>query len=857
MATKFTPKNGKVTGTKKKDKITWVNSKAWKKTLTVNANSGNDIINFKKSKYKNKLNGQAGNDTIYGGTKNDTIHGNTGADKLYGYNGADKIYGDDSSDKIYGGNGNDTLYAGKGSDYIDGGANNDKIYGNYGTNTLKGGAGNDSIYGGTGTDKIYAGKGNDYINAGKGTNTIYLNRNEGTNTIVKGGGTDTIIFSGETSVKNLTFAYYGNNLNISANGTTAVLKDYKLGGHSTKYLKAGNQTIALFQNIVTGNDGTLEGSSVGDLIIGTSTGNWQKLYGQEGNDIIFAPDNAPSYLYGGDGDDVFYVSKNKYTGVYTGSGNDIIHAEDLSNVEPLSGYYGNYYTLNEGNNTVYFGKRATNSVIVSAKGGNDTIYLNTEGIGSGKSSVSYYMASSDFTDFGHDTFIYQNGYTENRSDTIAMDAIRYNDIIFTRAQGSNDLVLRCGNNNDITFKDYYKAGNENFGKALSIYANGKTDYVYNFVNDKGVKTMLSGTTSSIVGTTEDDEFTTSSGSSTYVFALGGSNTVNSQGNDKINVDKNADDIINLSGEDSAKTIIMEQGAKATVNGVFNTGVDGMTTFYFNHVDTYEDIMLYRRANSRDLSLVTRNFETEVILKDVMESTTSNTVTDGNYLYNMEVSDGNLSSDFYYIWSYSNMTTENTHEFTRSEYFENDEGDTSFFVDGTDGNDSYSNYSVKEYGKDVICDIGGTDSLTIGFNSTNNDSYLTDFETFFHVYKNGSGEWTTDDLFFVNEIRNMQTDETGNNHSNWFDSGDTEYIRIKDYFGTGKIETVKDYNNATLNDTKLDEIKSNVITWLETNGFDSTMDAINSFRHTTASDWTEFNQLYHAAGQNYSSAWINA
>ena len=591
-----------------------------------------------------------------------------------------------------------------------------------------------------------------------------------------------------------------------------------------------------FYNPILSSNDTVEGTSASDVIVGTSVGNWQRLYGKEGNDVIFAPDNAPNYLYGGDGDDLFYVSKNKFTEVYTGSGNDTIHAEDLSNVETLSGYYGNYYTLEEGNNTVYFGKRATNSVIVSAKGGNDTIYLNTEGIGSGKSSVSYYMASS-VTDFGHDTFIYQNGYTENRSDTIRMDAIRYNDIIFTRAQGSNDLVLRCGNNNDITFKDYYKAGNENFGKALSIYANGKTDYVYNFVNDKGVKTMLSGTTGSIVGTSGNDEITTSSGSSIYVFALGGSNTVNSQGNDTIRVDKNANDIINLSGEDTEKTIIMEQGAKAAVNGVFNTGVDGMTTFYFNHVNNYQDIMLYRRADSRDLSLVTRNFETEVILKDVMESTTSNTVTDDNMLYNMEVYDGHLSCDFYNIWSYSNMTTENTHEFTRSEYFENDEGFTAFFVDGTEGNDSYSNYSVKEYGKDVICDIGGTDSLTIGFNSTNNDSYLTDFETFFHVYKNESGDWTTDDLFFVNEIRNMQT--------NWFDSGDTEYIQIKDYFGAGKIETIKDYNNATLNAAKLDEIKADVVTWLELNGFDSTMDAINSFSHTTASDWTEFNQLYNA------------
>ena len=62
-------KKGVVTGTKKKDKITWLSSKDWKRVLTVNAGAGNDVINFKKSKYKNKLNGDAGDDTIYGGTK--------------------------------------------------------------------------------------------------------------------------------------------------------------------------------------------------------------------------------------------------------------------------------------------------------------------------------------------------------------------------------------------------------------------------------------------------------------------------------------------------------------------------------------------------------------------------------------------------------------------------------------------------------------------------------------------------------------------------------------------------------------------------------------------------------------------
>ena len=59
---KIAPKGKKVTGTNKKDKITWTSSKLWKKNLTVKAGGGNDIINFKKSKYKNTIYGDAGND---------------------------------------------------------------------------------------------------------------------------------------------------------------------------------------------------------------------------------------------------------------------------------------------------------------------------------------------------------------------------------------------------------------------------------------------------------------------------------------------------------------------------------------------------------------------------------------------------------------------------------------------------------------------------------------------------------------------------------------------------------------------------------------------------------------------------
>ena len=175
------PKGKKVTGTKKKDKITWANTKPWKQALTVKAGAGNDVINFKKSNYKNTLYGDAGNDKILGGKKVDKIFGGKGNDKLYGYNG------------------NDVIKGGAGNDYIDGGNGNDKIYGDSGSNTLIGGAGNDVIYSGSGSDRIIYSKnsGNDVIYNTNNKDTLVLRNIDYTSSPeMRKVGNDLVIFQG-------------------------------------------------------------------------------------------------------------------------------------------------------------------------------------------------------------------------------------------------------------------------------------------------------------------------------------------------------------------------------------------------------------------------------------------------------------------------------------------------------------------------------------------------------------------------------------------------------------------------------------------------------------------------------------
>jgi len=97
------------------------------------------------------LNGDAGNDTIYGGspggTTGDTITGGIGNDSLYGRGG---------NDSIFGGYGqiNDTA-SNNGNDYLDGGDGGDVCYGGYGSDTLTGGAGTDLLSGEYGDDQFW------------------------------------------------------------------------------------------------------------------------------------------------------------------------------------------------------------------------------------------------------------------------------------------------------------------------------------------------------------------------------------------------------------------------------------------------------------------------------------------------------------------------------------------------------------------------------------------------------------------------------------------------------------------------------------------------------------------------------
>ena len=455
MATKFTPKKKKITGTKKNDKITWVNKSGWKSALTVNAGNGNDVINFKKSKYKNnKLNGGNGNDAVYGGTNIDIIHGNAGKDKLYGYNGNDKIYGDA---------GNDSIWGGKGNDYIDGGADKDKLYGEAGNDIIKGGkgndtldggdgndklygdAGNDSIIGGKGNDSIWGGAGNDTINAGAGKNTIYFNKGDGADTVLAGGGEDTLVFAST----DISTTWSGNDLIIKTpikEGNIVSLKDYASGDHSVKWITVGKETFRM------------------DKFIEKNYINNPNAKSEVGSLSVYNGTSKPDYIV---------ISNEEYgkygpnTSVNAGKGDDEIHIT-AKNFYERTGFYkelcGTIVDTGKGDDTIYLHNGALAQVMLQKGNGNDIIY--GAGMYTGYKGTGGYMGSGGYVYGGSGGYYVSSGLFNQ----VVLDESKAKGLLIRKAgtreyilgeKDDNDLIIKLTNGETVTIKEYYICDSQN------------------------------------------------------------------------------------------------------------------------------------------------------------------------------------------------------------------------------------------------------------------------------------------------------------------------------------------------------------------------------------------------------------
>jgi serralysin len=116
---------------------------------------------------RNRIETQAGDDTVSAGGGDDTVIGGGGRDRLWGNAGSDELNGGGLRDRLYGGSGHDRLNGNNG---------NDVLQGNKGRDVLVGGKGNDLLIGGAQADSFVfnLGDGQDRIRDLAGGDRILL-----------------------------------------------------------------------------------------------------------------------------------------------------------------------------------------------------------------------------------------------------------------------------------------------------------------------------------------------------------------------------------------------------------------------------------------------------------------------------------------------------------------------------------------------------------------------------------------------------------------------------------------------------------------------------------------------------------
>ncbi len=869
---KISPKGKKVTGTKKKDKITWVSSKAWKKALTVNAGKGNDIINFKKSKYKNTLNGQDGNDVIYGGTKADKINGGNGNDKLYGYGG------------------------------------------------------NDKIYGGNGEDKIWGGKGNDYINAGKGINTIYHNTGDGDDTIVSGSGDDSIVFNfaggNDLGLLKLNASISRTNSNdliiTRTDGGSVTLKDYMKGGHSVNYIHTGPDVVRIeeIKHHIIGRSETIYDTDWGDEIyLGSENlGDIDEVTvnTDRGHDIIVVATDKQLNINLGQGNDTISVTEpfvNMNIFFNNGDGNNsligladrlplgMLHpvntialcSPDLFNNisfgEGLNFGYIKYYLQGTGEpgsttelvlqltggETFTIGgfdeiaREIVSSIIAVNRIGNREIAMPLTYCMFNEDSIYTLDANdnADYTSEGEGSLIISQRNTNTNSKHIIINDD--SNTLIQQGYGNQQANINADNCRVVVKND----GNTTNDK-ITVSVNGENNMVnliggdYQFIDmyagEEHNQIILSGA-NSVNATTSDLGIT-------YIQvdgAEGSDNIITSNGNDTIELgDKGSYSVSLVPGspsreEDLSKSLILGSGynkiriPNTNINNLKEIEIEQAVNGYakdimFTHYNTVE----HTHGQEDYISILIQKedgtfYDTDSVNTEIYAYWINN---QGNAEFNIDNANAankisittygredDITKKLSEMTQYVDMQTANNSLTVTSE------GGVlnvakEVYVQGTTSNDTYTCNTTTMGKQVVINETGGNDTLNI-----TETAKAESFRFFFDVDKTGNILGT--DLYIMS-MANGEGDAyyTGSSLYQFIAGKDmsVDYLKIENFFdgngghGTGFIETITGSDNKTCNiDACINAIKADVVTWLAASHggvyFDSVMQAISENGNT--------------------------
>ncbi|WP_273703716.1 calcium-binding protein [Candidatus Accumulibacter vicinus] len=464
---------------------------------TLTGNSGNNV-----------LDGGSGADTLIGGAGNDTYIVDNTTDVVTEGSGAGTDLVQSSVTYTLASNVENLTLTGTGTINGTGNTLNNVLTGNAGANTLNGGTGADTMAGGAGNDLYVVDHAGDVVteNAGEGTDTVQAGM---THTL--GSNLENLTLSGSAAINGtgntLDNLIIGNSAQNTLSGGSGA--DTMQGGagddtyvvdHTAEVVtEAGNAGTDLVQSSVTHTlsanveNLTLTGSNaingtgneLNNVLTGNSVAN--SLTGGAGNDSLNGGAGADTML-GGLGDDVYTVDNS--ADVVTenaGEGIDLVnssltltlatHVEALalSGSSALNGTGNALDNLLRGNAGANTLNGDTGNDLLEGGGSNDTLTdtagtaLFNGGTGTdiltGGAAAEIYLGglgNDTYTTAGdNDILLFNKGDGQDTfaaggtgSDTLSLGGgIDYADLSFSKS--SNDLVLKTGGTDQITFKNWY------------------------------------------------------------------------------------------------------------------------------------------------------------------------------------------------------------------------------------------------------------------------------------------------------------------------------------------------------------------------------------------------------------------
>jgi trimeric autotransporter adhesin len=405
-----------------------------------------------------------------------TITGNVGDNVLTGAAGADTLYGGTGNDTLVGNDGIDALYGGDGHDTLDGAAGADTLDGGVGADTMIGGINNDTYFVDDAGDVVVedAYGGSDTVQASVSytlaanvetltlTGTAAINgTGNGTANIIAGNPGDNVLDGGDYAD-----TLYGDGGNDTLIGGQGV--DSLFGGDGDDVLDGGADADRLDGG--AGND-IMSGGTHNDTYVVDSTGDVVIEAASEGSDVV---ESSISYTLGNNVEHLFLTGSNAINGTDNALSN-LLRGNAAVNTligttgkEILEGGAGDDILSDSSGNGVQNGGAGNDSL---AGSGARDLFIG----GTGNDAVT--------TGAGADLILFNKG---DGSDTVGVSTTRdnvlslgggttYADLLFQKS--GNNLILKVGATDQITFTNYYANANNHSIDRLQVVIEGTSDHV--------------------------------------------------------------------------------------------------------------------------------------------------------------------------------------------------------------------------------------------------------------------------------------------------------------------------------------------------------------------------------------------